>query len=412
MENAEKKSIKLIAANLTVLLLTAISGIRFSVAYYSYFLVITGVFLLFDFEKSGKNYIYFWERDRNIRIFVLGILLFYGSIVVASILNDDLWSMTMGFSLGLFSFAFFAAYYVRGRYDTDVYFLLGIVLVVIANTIFSLLSIKTGMSQVFQGFFLHRNALGDVLSFILPFCVYCFWHYRKVWDRILAASAFCVAGALLLLTQSRGAILGVTVGFVGTIIAVLFAYREKLTRKYILWGIAALFLVGACGGALIYNISAFHRGTQEFGGERRIMIESSFQMWQDHKLIGIGMRNWGDYYYSEKYHPLEGKEQGHSMPHNMPIYFLSTNGIIGGIGYSAFMLLLFGLVVNLLRKDKSSIWVAMLFAYLAFAAESMVDATVSNKNVIIPFYFLMGYGFGTVYYNGSKSKEIPEGKKL
>lgn len=163
---------------------------------------------------------------------------------------------------------------------------------------------------------------------------------------------------------------------------------------------------------MIYNISAFHRGTQEFGGERRIMIESSFQMWQDHKLTGIGMRNWGDYYYSEKYHPLEGKEQGHSMPHNMPIYFLSTNGIIGGIGYSAFMLLLFGMIVNLLRKDKSSIGVAMLFAYLAFAAESMIDATISNKNIIIPFYFLMGYGFGVVYYNVQKRKKISEGKKL
>lgn len=412
MEIAGKKSIKFIAANLTVLLLTAISGIRFSVAYYSYFLVITGLFLIFDFKKSGREHIYFWKKDRNLRVFILGILLFYGSIVAASLLNNDLWSMTMGFSLGLFSFAFFAAYYVRGRYGTDAYFLLGITLIIISNAIFSVFSIKTGTSQVFQGFFLHRNALGDVLSFILPFCAYCFWHYRKVWGRILAASAFCIAVALLLLTQSRGAILGVTVGFVGTVIVVLFAYRKKLTKKCILWGITALFLIGACGGAMIYNISAFHRGTQEFGGERRIMLESSFQMWQDHKLTGIGMRNWGNYYYSEKYHPLEGKEQGHSMPHNMPIYFLSTNGIIGGIGYSAFMLLLFGVIVNLLRKDKSSIGAAMLFAYLAFAVESMVDATISNKNVIIPFYFLMGYGFGTVYYNSSRSKEIPEGKKL
>lgn len=412
MEIAGKKNIKFIAANLTVLLLTAISGIRFSVAYYSYFLVITGLFLIFDFEKAGREYICFWKRDRNIRIFALGILLFYGSIVIASLLSKDLWSMTMGFSLGLFSVAFFAAYYARGRYDTDVYFLLGIVLVITANTIFSLFSIKIGMRNVFQGFFLHRNSLGAVLSFILPFCIYCFLRYKKAWVRIFAASAFCVGGALLLLTQSRGAILGVTVGFAGTVIAVLFVYREKLTRKCILWGIAALFLIGACGGAMIYNISAFHRGTQAFGGERRIMIESSFRMWQDHKLTGIGMRNWGDYYYSEKYHPLEGKEQGHSMPHNMPIYFLSTNGIIGGIGYSAFMLLLFSMVVNALKKDKSSIGTAMLFAYLAFAAESMVDATISDKTIVIPFYFLMGYGFGIVYYNGQKSKKISEGEKL
>lgn len=40
-----------------------------------------------------------------------------------------------------------------------------------------------------------------------------------------------------------------------------------------------------------------------------MMLEASWEMWNDHKLTGVGPGKWGEYYYSPKYHPKDGHEK-------------------------------------------------------------------------------------------------------
>ena len=37
----------------------------------------------------------------------------------------------------------------------------------------------------------------------------------------------------------------------------------------------------------------FHRG---YDYERTLMIQSSYEMWSDHKMFGVGFENWGAQY--------------------------------------------------------------------------------------------------------------------
>lgn len=79
------------------------------------------------------------------------------------------------------------------------------------------------------------------------------------------------------------------------------------------------------------------------GGERLLMWDSSYHMWEDHKLLGIGFSEWREAYNNpeSKYHPLEGKETTNVMPHNIYIYFAATGGIISLIGLCGYIFLCF-----------------------------------------------------------------------
>lgn len=111
-----------------------------------------------------------------------------------------------------------------------------------------------------------------------------------------------------------------------------------------------------------------HRNTDmaRLGGERIFMLSSSYEMWKDHKLSGIGVNSWETYYYSDRYHPEGAQEQHLTMPHNMFIYFLSTAGIIGGLGFIGYTILT---LIGLLRLPYENNWLAewcILVIFIAF----------------------------------------------
>lgn len=47
----------------------------------------------------------------------------------------------------------------------------------------------------------------------------------------------------------------------------------------------------------------------------------------------------GERHYYGQYRPSDIHEEGHSMPHNMPLFFLSTGGLVGVAGYCIFIIL-------------------------------------------------------------------------
>lgn len=42
------------------------------------------------------------------------------------------------------------------------------------------------------------------------------------------------------------------------------------------------------------DVCSQREDTSKIGGERIIMLEASYAMWQDHKWMGIGMDRWED----------------------------------------------------------------------------------------------------------------------
>ena len=77
----------------------------------------------------------------------------------------------------------------------------------------------------------------------------------------------------------------------------------------------------------------------------------------------------------------------------MPVYFLSTSGLLGGIGYLLFHGILFMTLIKSfpLARDKWLV-MALLSVFLAFFFQGLVDTTIINKIPARIYFGLLGYG--------------------
>lgn len=125
------------------------------------------------------------------------------------------------------------------------------------------------------------------------------------------------------------------------------------------------------------------------GGERVMMIEASYNMWKDHKLAGIGAANWAKNYYGH-YRPEGQREQGLNMPHNMPAYYLSTTGIIGGVGYCAYIMFTCLGLIRIMREQETINFglMSVLVIFWAFFIHGMVDGTLINDRAAKAYFLL------------------------
>lgn len=99
-----------------------------------------------------------------------------------------------------------------------------------------------------------------------------------------------MAGALYT-SKSRGAVLALSGGLILTGITLIAALRGKFNLGLIFKGLAVIALVTAvCAGGFLYLSHDKKTGLdpERVGGERLMMLEASWEMWNDHKLTGVG----------------------------------------------------------------------------------------------------------------------------
>ena len=107
-------------------------------------------------------------------------------------------------------------------------------------------------------------------------------------------------------------------------------------------------------------------------------------------MIGVGADHWEDNYYG-RYHPANGREQGLSMPHNMMLYYLSTGGILGGLGYLIYLVSTVAGLHLVVKKRQDYYWcLAISIIFLSFFLQGMVDTTIINKIPGRMYFALMG----------------------
>lgn len=153
----------------------------------------------------------------------------------------------------------------------------------------------------------------------------------------------------LVLTETRAAF--VVLAASGIVVAgvVLFRYKQYISKRVkVLLVLASLFLTVFSAG---YSVYIGRESSYRMMGEERPLIWlSTYKMWEDHKILGIGASEWKAAY-AGLYRPMESREAGIlTHPHNMPLYFLATGGIVGGIGY-----ILYHVFCNVFLKTNAQI---------------------------------------------------------
>ncbi len=383
--------------------IVALICVRFSAAYFTYAMVSFVLFSLYCWVQNGRTAFRFGS-DFGIRLFGLALLTFYGALLLAAALQWDAEGAKVALSHATYSIAFLMTYtlcrFDKSENGVEMGFLLSAFLIVA----YAFWSPEKSLDGHPMSFFAHQNHLGTYCAIFFPFSLYMTFRKKQEKMRWAAGIVTGLLAVCLWQTASRGAVLGLAGGLVLATIMVLFFKRKFVSCKTWAVALTALFLTLMMGMGAAFTFTS-DRGSQatifNSGGERLLMWQASIEMWEDHKWIGVGLDNWGRAYYSDAYHPSEAREEGHDMPHNLFLQFLSTAGLVGLAGYLSWI----GFSVAALYETLKSVihplfTVAALAALFVMVIQGVFDTTIVNVIPARIFFALMGYYFAT--YQGKR----------
>lgn len=383
-------------------ILIFILSVRFSIAYFSYFILLALLGFCYICYCSYKNHCMLLANcDSAIKWMTLGVTFLYGTLFISSLFLHDMYSVKSTVKLFYFCLPLFVMWFIGSKSDGTKGFEIGLCSGIALDCLyglaehFKIIHLTVLDPKRMQSFFPHPNTFGVILILCIPFIIYFLYKSKVYAEKILLTCVLALDLICLIFTGSRGALTSIFVGLMGTLLLLIFENRVSIWAnifhsKKILFGIVIFFLISVVALNFVYD----QRGNNV--GERIIMREASIEMWEDHKILGVGVARWGENYYSPTYHPIGAHETGLITPHNMPLYFLSISGIVGEFGYLAFSVITFAILFRNMKRKNNSIATAMMAAYLAFFAESMVDATLSNKPITLLFMGLLGYSIGQI----------------
>ena len=150
--------------------------------------------------------------------------------------------------------------------------------------------------------------------------------------------------------------------------------------------------LGAVLFGLILNFGVSGRSLLKEDVQREYLLQSSYHMWLDHKLTGVGLANWAPVYV-KSYILKEATRRDVSIgaSHNAVAWFFSATGIIGGTGYLFFLLYYIVLLTRKIKQQPDP-WMiyAGLWAFLAINLHGMVDMGIVLKQGARLLYLMLG----------------------
>ena len=251
-----------------------------------------------------------------------------------------------------------------------------------------------------QSYLGHPNFLAEMIEMNIPFLlVYAVAGQKNKKIKIAAGVTAIMTCFVLALTASRGALLGLGIG--GIIYCIIrFGSLSRMDKKKIMGMALAICLVlGITAGTFFIKYNGNKGAVRSYDYERVLLWKSSYAMWQDHKLVGIGLRHWHDEYINHYILP-DAKEKELTQPHNIYAYWFSQTGVVGGTGFILFTIGIFVYLCKKLRANPNDIFLNALFwAFLTVMFHGLVNNGVIDKFVMRLYSTYLGIGLASVAYH-------------
>lgn len=242
------------------------------------------------------------------------------------------------------------------------------------------------------------NSLAFMVELILPICICLTLYYIKNNSNTFGKISFIandIIGVVgLCTTESRGAFCGIIIGLVLLIFIYGFKKYNFIRMLLVFSCVVLTFFVGS----YIFQEQIHKSFSRSYDHERVLLLKSSYAMWQDHKIFGVGLENWSTEYHT-KYMLPEAKEPNLEHPHNIYSYYFATTGLVGGF---AFAIMLLGIAVFFaMHIGISSIGeicaAAMLWVAMIVMIHGFFDVVILSKDMARLFYGFMGIACAVIH---------------
>lgn len=258
-----------------------------------------------------------------------------------------------------------------------------------------------------QSYLSHPNYLAEMLELSIPFLIiYIITAHENIKFRVFVGISILISCFVLALTACRGAIIGLVCGAI-IFLFVRLVYAGGINRKKIIGIMSAMLLISSLVVGVFHTEFTGNKGAiRSYDHERILLWESSYKMWSDHKITGVGLRHWQEAYLAQYISP-DAKEPQLIYPHNIIMFFFSESGTLGGIGILFFTFGVFGYLSKKLKQCPDDIFLnALLWSFLAIMIHGQVDAGITSKFVMRLYSTYLGIGLASIAYHKLQCKEI------
>lgn len=329
------------------------------------------------------------------KYWALAMIVLYGGVTVSSLFHlDNMENWVGGYHsvVGLLRcvIPLFALLFVGRISDIKKTVFWVLMTVVYAICLMSIYQIIVSCGGRPVSFYRTSHVTAMMIGLLLPFCIaFTMYYKQEIFCRYISMCSVVLQTLVLAFALVRGADVAV-VGAGLLCLAVWWHNRgqEKFSKKalccLLLAVIVASVLLGQC-----LSHSLVHESVMR-GGDRPYMWAASYEIWKDYPIAGVGLNEWMDTYESPRYYPEGATERGHDHPHNVFVYSFASTGLIGGLSYIAYCLLMGFGFISWIKKDKTDPMPWAIFAsFCAMTIQGFLDCNFIFKLVARSFYMLL-----------------------
>ncbi|MCR8632409.1 O-antigen ligase family protein [Paenibacillus radicis (ex Xue et al. 2023)] len=249
-------------------------------------------------------------------------------------------------------------------------------------------------NEIGDPFFLERGSLAAFLSFGLTISFSLVLYKKSKFIQIFFVMICLWFSFIIIITQTRGAWLGI----IGFIVLHLIIERKRISKSLL-----TIFLLTSVVSILLFKLglldSFFHRfdsinniSTDGSNIERLNRWIAAFNMFKDHPIIGLGFQTYNDNYFSYRdYNYSTGLQSEMTMgAHSEYLKLLAETGIIGALVfiYIIWITLKRGFLLSEMmgRTFEGLVVRGFLYGFLTYVIHGSVNNFLQKDKISIMFF--------------------------
>lgn len=382
----------------------ALSISRWNAVYSISCAVLIGV-LFFYLYKLRRKFI-FHLPDKNFNLIYWP---FFLSLIISSVLLGDFPSMISAVNFFYWSTPFLVLYFAcQYKFNSKhIITSLAIALWITSGKAIQQYLMADTFIRV-TGFFGGPNVLATMLCLNMTFLFSITFGMRaslSKWIKLNSYGALFLGLIALMLTGSRAGMIAIILSAVVSICTYIHAsnYRASIKKKCMIVGIIIAIIIFFIGGMLITQNRQIR---QHYDAERIRLLISACEMWNDHKMLGVGLKNWGKEYH-ETYILPDAKEPNLDIPHNVPAYFFSAAGTVSGFAYLLYSFGSFWYLYRELKKNPFNPYIyGFLWAAITVFIHGIVDSGITTNNVLRLYSGMLGITMASIGIYDIRNRNI------